>query len=266
MDVRERRLTGRPRSGPGTRPTAELARLQELERDYALLKEEHDLLRKAIRFCSSATVRALPLKATRPNNHSLRKWCKIPSAILKEAITFTPSVGSRMQPHATLEDKMQALFRVYLAAAVAFAGACSSVPQATTPDQRERLDRIRRETEAAENESSVERMRVHMAEDVVMMAPNIPAVTGATNAAQAMRQFFAAFEVQIHYTSSEIVVTGDWAFDRGVYSQTLTPTQGGTPLRETGKYLWLYQRTPDGSWKQARVIWNSSDPLSGRGT
>ena len=162
---------------------------------------------------------------------------------------------------------MYALFRglVYLAAGVGFAGACSSVPQATTSDQRERLDRIRRETEAAENESSVERMRVHMAEDVVMMAPNMPTVTGAPNADQAMRQLFAAFDVQIRYTSSEIVVTGDWAFDRGVYSQTLTPKQGGAPLRETGKYLWLYRRTPDGSWKQARVIWNTSDPVPGRG-
>jgi ketosteroid isomerase-like protein len=162
---------------------------------------------------------------------------------------------------------MHALSRglVYLAAGIGLAGGCSSVPQANTPDQRERLDRIRRETQAAENESSVDRMRVHMADDVVMMAPNMPPVTGVANAAQAMRQFFDAFEVQINYTSSEIVVAGDWAFDRGVYSQTLTPKQGGAPLRESGKYLWLYRRTPDGSWKQARVIWNTSDPVPGRG-
>jgi transposase len=52
-DAREGRLTGRPRPRSGTPSTAELARLQELERDYALLKEEHDLLKKAIRFCSA---------------------------------------------------------------------------------------------------------------------------------------------------------------------------------------------------------------------
>jgi ketosteroid isomerase-like protein len=153
-----------------------------------------------------------------------------------------------------------------LAGGIGFVSGCSSVPNATTPDQREQLDRIRRETEAAENAASVDRMRVHMAEDIVMMAPNMPAVTGAANAAQAMRQFFDAFDAQIQYTSSEIVVAGDWAFDRGVYSQTLTPKQDGAPLRETGKYVWLYRRTPEGSWKQARVIWNSNDPVPGRGT
>lgn len=30
----------------------ELKRLRQIERDYALLKEEHALLKKAIRFCS----------------------------------------------------------------------------------------------------------------------------------------------------------------------------------------------------------------------
>jgi len=32
--------------------TAELQRLKELEKEYARLKEEHELLKKAIRFCS----------------------------------------------------------------------------------------------------------------------------------------------------------------------------------------------------------------------
>jgi transposase len=33
-------------------PLREIQRLQELERAHALLQEEHDLLKKAIRFCS----------------------------------------------------------------------------------------------------------------------------------------------------------------------------------------------------------------------
>jgi len=33
-------------------PPREIRRLQELEREHALLQEEHELLKKAIRFCS----------------------------------------------------------------------------------------------------------------------------------------------------------------------------------------------------------------------
>jgi transposase len=55
-EARDGRLTGRARKAPPAGPARELARLQQLERDYALLKEEHDLLKKPIRFCSAPNV------------------------------------------------------------------------------------------------------------------------------------------------------------------------------------------------------------------
>lgn len=39
-------------------PSREIRRLQELERAHALLQEEHDLLKKAIRFCSARKPRS----------------------------------------------------------------------------------------------------------------------------------------------------------------------------------------------------------------
>ena len=94
-----------------------------------------------------------------------------------------------------------------------------------------------------------------------MMGPNMPAVTGADNIA-AIRTFHDAGAVQVEYSSQEVVVFGDWGFDRGTYRFTLTPRSAAAPLRENGKYLWIYRRhQSDGSWKQSRMIWNSSDPL-----
>ena len=63
-EFREGRLRPRHRS-PGvmtSRPArvGELRRLQELERDYRLLQEEHALLKKAIRFCSAPRPRRSP--------------------------------------------------------------------------------------------------------------------------------------------------------------------------------------------------------------
>ncbi len=52
-DARDGRLLGRvPKAAPPG-PARQIARLQQLEREYALLKEEHDLLKKAIRFWSA---------------------------------------------------------------------------------------------------------------------------------------------------------------------------------------------------------------------
>jgi len=50
-DVREGVLRGRGRNLRVPAPR-EIRRLQELERAHALLQEEHELLKKAIRFCS----------------------------------------------------------------------------------------------------------------------------------------------------------------------------------------------------------------------
>jgi transposase len=52
-DVKDGRLRGRPRKPPPAGPAREIAQLQRLERQYAELKEEHDLLKKAIRFWSA---------------------------------------------------------------------------------------------------------------------------------------------------------------------------------------------------------------------
>jgi transposase len=49
--VRDGVLRGKGRN-LGVPPRREIQRLQELERAHALLQEEHELLKKAIRFCS----------------------------------------------------------------------------------------------------------------------------------------------------------------------------------------------------------------------
>ena len=57
-DVKDGRLRGRPPKAPTPGPAREIAQLQALERKYAELKEEHDLLKKAIRFWSARKPRS----------------------------------------------------------------------------------------------------------------------------------------------------------------------------------------------------------------
>jgi transposase len=52
-DAREGKLRGSVKKAPPAGPAREIAKLQKLEKAHAILKEEHDLLKKAIRFCSA---------------------------------------------------------------------------------------------------------------------------------------------------------------------------------------------------------------------
>ncbi len=56
-DLRDGRLRGRSRAPVPPRLEHESRRLQQLERDHALLQTEHALLKKAIRFCSDPSVK-----------------------------------------------------------------------------------------------------------------------------------------------------------------------------------------------------------------
>jgi transposase len=59
-EARDGRLRGSTPEPPTPTVTRELARLQQLEREHALLQEEHALLKKAIRFCSARRATSSP--------------------------------------------------------------------------------------------------------------------------------------------------------------------------------------------------------------
>lgn len=56
-EFREGRIGRGVKVGPDPQITSELQRLRQLEREHALLEEEHDPLTKAIRFCSEERAR-----------------------------------------------------------------------------------------------------------------------------------------------------------------------------------------------------------------
>jgi ketosteroid isomerase-like protein len=88
--------------------------------------------------------------------------------------------------------------------------------------------------------------------------PNFPIQEGKAACVTFTRDILAylheTFDRHITYVSAETRVIGDYAFDLGTFSFTVTPKAGGKTEHPCGKYLWLYSRATDGSWKVARII------------
>jgi transposase len=59
-EYREGRLRARVSVLPSLSQVVQVKELSKLKRKYALLQEEHELLKKAIRFCSERRQRGLP--------------------------------------------------------------------------------------------------------------------------------------------------------------------------------------------------------------
>lgn len=121
---------------------------------------------------------------------------------------------------------------------------------------------VHEQAKQAENNADFDLLSTTVTDDVVVMPPNMPQVAGREAAIQFMRAFLGQFELKIDYVSEETQVHGDVAFNRGTYSHTLTPRSGGTPVPEKGKFLWVYTRLPDSSWKASRVMWSPNHPPS----
>ncbi|MFQ5962049.1 MAG: YybH family protein, partial [Candidatus Methylomirabilales bacterium] len=51
----------------------------------------------------------------------------------------------------------------------------------------------------------------------------------------------------------------DLAYEMGAYTLTIQP-EGGQAQTDTGKYVVVWTRQADGSWKLAVDIWNSNAP------
>ena len=100
------------------------------------------------------------------------------------------------------------------------------------------------------------------AEDAVFMPPNEPAVEGRA----AIRVWWEAsstpFLTQFTLPPTKIDGRGDLAYVRGTYAMTIMPEGAPEPFQESGKYVVIMQKQPDGSWLVVLDIWNSDLPVS----
>lgn len=61
----------------------------------------------------------------------------------------------------------------------------------------------------------------------------------------------------------EAAKSGDLAYILGSYTMT-TKAAKGTPATDRGKYLAVWKKQPDGSWKIEADMWNSDLPAKGK--
>jgi ketosteroid isomerase-like protein len=99
-------------------------------------------------------------------------------------------------------------------------------------------------------------------DDTISMPPNEPALNGLAAVRTWAENLFKVYKISGEYTSADLTLAGDWAFDRLTMKLTMTPIAGGEAIEETGKCIHIYKRQADGSWKIAQDIWNMDAPAA----
>jgi uncharacterized protein (TIGR02246 family) len=102
----------------------------------------------------------------------------------------------------------------------------------------------------------------HYADDAKLMIPDMPIMKGKDAIRSGMKDMLADKNLALSFTTSEAVTSkgSDIAYTQGTYSMTMTNPKTKKPETETGKYLTVYKKQADGSWKAVEDIDNADAP------
>ncbi len=128
---------------------------------------------------------------------------------------------------------------------------------------KEAIDQARKAVDAAWLSEDADIIISHLADDVIFMPPNVGKVTGKEENRNFLQGFFDHFTItELKTMEREVVVSGDLAFERGLYEWVIVPEGGGEGISDEVNFIGIWQRQSDGAWREIRAIWNSAKPIT----
>ena len=101
-----------------------------------------------------------------------------------------------------------------------------------------------------------------LTEDGQAYPPHEPALIGKEANRAWHEERIAQFRTDFSVSTDELLGDGDLGVERFSYVLTLTPREGGDPVEDRGRCIWIWRREGD-SWKVARAMWNGPTPMAG---
>jgi uncharacterized protein (TIGR02246 family) len=114
--------------------------------------------------------------------------------------------------------------------------------------------------DAAQNAQDIEAMIALYAVDAVRMNAHMPALIGREAIQEEFLRGWSEADVETRNVVDDVIVSGDIATARGSWTATVTPKDGSEPLEQSGSWVSVMARQPDGSWLNVWDIWNEDVP------
>ncbi len=147
----------------------------------------------------------------------------------------------------------------------ALAAGCSNTP-APTPviDTRAADVQAVKDVETAwAAAKDADKWASYFAEDGSALYPGSGIVNGRAAIQAAMAPSFADPNFSTTFTSTRAMASkgGDMVYSQGTYTMTMTNPKTKKPMTDKGKYLTVYTKQADGSWKAIADTFNSDSPM-----
>jgi len=104
----------------------------------------------------------------------------------------------------------------------------------------------------------------HYADDASLMIADLPLMKGKDAIRAGLKELLADKNLALSFTTSSVDSSkgGDLAYSQGTYSMTSTSPKTKKPVTEVGKYVTVYRKQADGSWKAVADINNADAPAA----
>ena len=104
----------------------------------------------------------------------------------------------------------------------------------------------------------------HYAPDAVLLITNMPAVKGSDAIRSSLSPMLKDPHMSLTFNPTMVVIAkgDDMAYTQGVYTMTYSEPKTGMTLIEKGKYVTVYKKQDDGSWKAVEDIDNADGPAT----
>ena len=102
----------------------------------------------------------------------------------------------------------------------------------------------------------VERIASFYADDAIAYPPNEPMAGGRAAAKKVWAAYLADPTFNISWKTTHAEVNGDLGFTSGTYEDSFKGADGKM-VHEAGKYLCVWKKQKDGSWKAIHDMWNA---------
>jgi uncharacterized protein (TIGR02246 family) len=148
---------------------------------------------------------------------------------------------------------------------VIFLAGCSDTP--TPPADTSAADQkaIKDGEVAWSNEwgaKDLDKIMGHYADDAAVLVQDMPIMKGKDAIRSGLGGLLADKNLALSFTTSETVTSkgGDLAYTQGTYTMTMTNPKTKRAETETGKYVTIYKKAADGSWKAVEDVDNADAP------
>jgi uncharacterized protein (TIGR02246 family) len=134
----------------------------------------------------------------------------------------------------------------------------TAAPAATDPAAvRAAIDAANKAGVESFNAGTPDGMLANYAEDAVVMMSGMKAMIGKAAITEGMKGMFTSMDMKnFSTTTADVMVSGDMAVETGTLIYDSGP-KGGTLVSDTAKYLTVWKKQRDGSWKIVRDINNT---------